>query len=53
VANDLQVETIGALSWYFDKHNLKVQADVGSIHTQTATGPTDEKQYRVQAQITF
>jgi len=53
VTNDLQVETIGALSYYFDKHNLKVQADVGHIHTQTSTGPTDEKQYRVQAQITF
>jgi phosphate-selective porin OprO/OprP len=53
VANDLQMETIGALSYYFDKHNLKVQADVGNIHTQTSTRPTDEKQYRVQAQITF
>ena len=53
VTNDLKVETIGVLSYYFDKHNLKVQADVGNIHTQRSTGPTDEKQYRVQTQITF
>ncbi len=59
VTNDHQIETIGAVSYYFDKHNLKVQTDVGNIHTQgnqTVAGqkiPTDDMQYRVQAQITF
>jgi phosphate-selective porin OprO/OprP len=51
---DLQSEQIGAVSYYFDKHNLKVQADVGNIHKQTgATTRTDDMQYRVQAQLVF
>jgi phosphate-selective porin OprO/OprP len=51
---DLQTEQIGAISYYFDKHNLKVQADVGNIHKQTgATTRTDDMQYRVQAQLVF
>lgn len=53
VANDLITEQIGAVSYYFNKHNLKLQADVGNIHTQTSTTPTDDMQYRVQAQIIF
>lgn len=52
-ANDHMIETIGAVSYYFNKHNLKLQADVGNIHTQTATTPTDDMQYRVQAQLIF
>ena len=52
--SDLQSEQIGAVSYYFDKHNLKVQADVGNIHKQTgATTRTDDMQYRVQAQLVF
>ena len=51
--NDTITEQIGAVSYYFDKHNLKIQTDVGNIHTQTSTRPIDEMQYRVQAQITF
>jgi phosphate-selective porin OprO/OprP len=53
VAHDLITEQIGAVSYYFNKHNLKLQADVGNIHTQTSTKPTDDMQYRVQAQIIF
>ena len=53
VTNDHITETIGAVSYYFNKHNLKIQADVGNIHTQTSTNPTDDMQYRVQAQIIF
>ncbi len=53
VANDHIIETIGAVSYYFDKHNLKLQGDVGNIHTQTSTGPTDDMQYRVQVQLIF
>lgn len=61
VADNLQTEVIGALSYYFNKHNLKLTADVGSIHTQgkqtdSVTGlkkPTDDMQFRVQAQIIF
>lgn len=50
-SNDLQTEVIGGLSYYFDQHNLKIQGDVGDIHTQPAR--SDEMQYRVQAQVTF
>jgi len=53
VANDNTIETIGAVSYYFDKHNLKLQGDVGNIHKQTSTGPTDDMQYRVQVQLIF
>jgi phosphate-selective porin OprO/OprP len=59
LANDHVIENIGAVSYYFNKHNLKLQADVGNIHTQgnqTIAGvkqPTDDMQYRVQAQIIF
>jgi phosphate-selective porin OprO/OprP len=52
-SNDLESEQVGAISYYFDKHNLKITADVGNIHTQRAAGPTDDIQYRVQAQIIF
>jgi phosphate-selective porin OprO and OprP len=52
--NDLQTEQIGAVSYYFDKHNLKLQADVGNIHKQTGVNTrTDDMQYRFQAQLVF
>ncbi|MBT0663095.1 porin [Geobacter pelophilus] len=50
-ANDLRTETSGAISYYFNKHNLKLQADVTNIHKQPAR--SDDMQYRVQAQIVF
>lgn len=61
VSNDLKTEVIGAVSYYFNKHNLKLTADVGSIHTQNGKTdpytkkkvPTDDMQYRLQAQIIF
>jgi len=53
VKNDHVIETIGAVSYYFDKNNLKLQGDVGNIHTQTSTKPTDDMQYRVQVQLIF
>ena len=51
IANDLRTETSGAISYYFNKHNLKVQADVNNIHRQPAR--SDDMQYRVQAQVIF
>jgi phosphate-selective porin len=51
-ANDLRSEVAGALSYYFNKHNLKIQGDIANIHNQ-ATGRSDEMQYRLQAQIIF
>jgi phosphate-selective porin OprO/OprP len=53
VANDHVIENIGAVSYYFNKHNLKLQADVGDIHDQAKGARTDDRQYRVQAQIIF
>ena len=53
-ANDLRTEVGGAVSYYFNKHNLKLQGDVANLHTQrSATVQTDEMQYRLQAQIIF
>jgi phosphate-selective porin OprO and OprP len=53
VANDHVIENIGAVSYYFNKHNLKLQADIGDIHDQAKGAKTDDMQYRVQAQIIF
>jgi len=54
-SRDLQVEVTGAVSYYFEGHNLKVQGDYTNIHIQRAVGlqPTDDKQLRVQAQVAF
>jgi len=56
VSSDLQTEQIGSVSYYFDKHNLKLQADVANIHDQNGaagTGTTDDMQYRAQVQLVF
>ena len=50
-SNNLLSEVGGGFSYYFDKHNLKVQTDLANIHQQPAL--SDEIQFRVQAQITF
>jgi phosphate-selective porin OprO/OprP len=53
---DLQIEVTGAMSYYFEGHNLKIQGDYTNIHTQLATAgkqPTNDKQMRVQAQLAF
>lgn len=59
VANDHWIETTGAVSWYINGHNLKIQADYTDIHKQGAvafnSGPsnTDDQRVRLQAQILF
>jgi phosphate-selective porin OprO/OprP len=54
VPNDLHAETQGAISYYFNKHNLKIQGDISNIHQQNGSNkPTDDMQYRLQAQIIF
>ncbi len=53
ITNNIQTETQGAISYYFNKHNLKLQADVTNIHKQTSGPSTDDMQYRLQAQIIF
>ncbi|NMC74506.1 MAG: porin, partial [Geobacteraceae bacterium] len=54
VSGDLQSEQMGAISYYFDKHNLKVQADVANLHNQKNAGSDkDSMQYRIQAQLVF
>ncbi|HEY6871812.1 MAG TPA: porin [Geobacteraceae bacterium] len=51
VINNTQTEVAGGASYYFDKHNLKVQADVAKLYNQI--GKADDVQYRLQAQITY
>ncbi len=51
-SNDLVRETAGAISWYFDKHNLKLQGDITNTHDQ-AKGKADDLAFRLQAQLTF
>ena len=55
VPQDLQTEIQGAVSYYFYKHNLKIQGDVSRITKENGAGRpnTDDMQYRLQAQIIF
>lgn len=50
-ANRNITDTTGAVSWYINKHNLKIQGDVTSSHNQN--GATDDMLYRLQAQLLF
>lgn len=53
-SGDLQTDTQGAISWYINKHNLKLQGDVTDSHKQNGgKASTDDMQYRLQAQIIF
>ncbi|HXE96476.1 MAG TPA: porin [Dongiaceae bacterium] len=58
-SNDHWVENAAAVSWYINKHNLKLQADYTNVHKQSAiastsgNNATDDQQVRVQAQILF
>lgn len=53
-ADDNITEILGGVSYYFSGHNLKLQADVGNIHTQKSMGvATDDMQYRVQMRVSF
>jgi phosphate-selective porin OprO and OprP len=49
---DRVIDTTGAVSYYFNKHNLKVQGDVTNSHDQSK-GMVDDKIYRLQAQVIF
>ncbi len=51
-SDDLITDTQGAVSYYFSKHSLKLQADVTNTHDQSKAKP-DDMQYRLQAQIIF
>ena len=51
-ANDLVRETAGAVSYYFNKHDLKLQGDITNIHDQ-GKGRSDDLTFRLQAQVTF
>ena len=54
INQDLQVEVTGAVSYYFQGHNLKLQGDYTNIHKQIAgKQATDDQQLRVQAQLAF
>ncbi len=50
--NDLKTDVQGAISYYFDKHNLKLQGDVTDTHDQSKGG-ADDMIYRLQAQVIF
>ena len=59
---DHWTETTGAISWYINEHNLKLQADFTNIHRQSRLASTnagakanssDDQLVRVQAQLLF
>jgi phosphate-selective porin OprO/OprP len=55
VSSDLQIEITGGINYYFQGNNWKLQGDYTNIHIQQPAGrqATDDKQMRVQAQLTF
>ena len=48
-----RTEVRGALSYYYGRHNLKVQADFGQLKTEAAAGAIKNKEFRLQSQIVF
>lgn len=46
-------EVGGAVSYYYNKHNLKVQADFRRISTESASGGTTNHELRLQTQFIF
>lgn len=54
VADTDQTETGAAVSWYFDKHNHKLQADYRQIENQAlAASLRKSKEFRLQLQMIF
>jgi phosphate-selective porin OprO and OprP len=59
ISNDRLIETGGAVSWYFNKHSLKIQADYANIHKQqrlvagSTSNANDDQQIRLQVQLLF
>ncbi len=55
VGNDKQKEIGGALSYYYNKHNLKVQADFRSIENEAGNSGagTTNNEFRLQTQFIF
>ena len=54
IGNDLQTEVTGAISWYIQNHNLKIQADVTKQNMQRANlSSLDNTIFRLQTQLNF
>lgn len=51
-SDDLRTDIQGAISYYFNKQNLKLQGDVTDTHDQSKNG-VDTMTYRLQAQVVF
>ena len=52
VSDDQVTDAAGAVSYYFNKHNLKLQGDITNTHDQRK-GRVDDMIYRLQAQVIF
>jgi phosphate-selective porin OprO/OprP len=49
-----QSEMRGGVSYYFDQHNLKLQADIGNLHTaRKGRADIDDLEVRTQLQLIF
>ena len=53
LADTDQTETGAAVSWYFDKHNHKLQADYRQIETQSPGSSVTNDEFRLQYQLIF
>lgn len=53
VPDDQRTDVSAAVSYYFNKHNLKIQGDVTNAHDQSNGNGVDDQIYRLQAQVIF
>jgi phosphate-selective porin OprO and OprP len=53
VSDDQRTDVAAAVSYYFNKHNLKLQGDVTNAHDQSKGDGVDDQIYRLQAQVIF
>jgi phosphate-selective porin OprO/OprP len=53
VSSDKQTEIGGVLSYYYNKHNLKVQGDFRQVKVENSAGDRKNHEFRIQTQFIF
>jgi phosphate-selective porin len=53
VSSDKQTETGGVLSYYYNKHNLKLQGDFRQVKVESSAGDRKNNEFRIQTQFIF
>jgi hypothetical protein len=53
VSSDKQTEIGGVLSYYYNKHNLKVQGDFRQVKVENSAVDRKNHEFRIQTQFIF